>query len=185
MLRIVSVVRRRLRQQFLSDQWKIAEHWVSTILSYEIDARIVHAARRWNWRGRPQAAGEVPVGAMVVLDGAGDRDGASTRRSRGTIRRRTPRCWPCGRRARGSAITGWRRPRSTSTLEPCVMCAGALVAARVGTLVFGARDLRFGGVRSKFRHRGFGAAESSRGDCGGRAGGRVRELLQRFFAARR
>ncbi len=38
-----------------------------------------------------------------------------------------------------------------STLEPCVMCAGALVAARVGRLVFGARDLRFGGVRSKFR----------------------------------
>jgi tRNA(adenine34) deaminase len=38
-----------------------------------------------------------------------------------------------------------------ATLEPCVMCAGALVAARVGRLVFGARDLRFGGVRSKFR----------------------------------
>lgn len=38
-----------------------------------------------------------------------------------------------------------------STLEPCVMCAGAIVHARVGRLVFGARDLRFGGVRSKFR----------------------------------
>jgi tRNA(adenine34) deaminase len=38
-----------------------------------------------------------------------------------------------------------------STIEPCVMCAGALVAARVERLVFGARDLRFGGVRSKFR----------------------------------
>ena len=37
------------------------------------------------------------------------------------------------------------------TLEPCVMCAGALVMARVARLVFGARDLRFGGVRSKFR----------------------------------
>ena len=37
-----------------------------------------------------------------------------------------------------------------ATLEPCVMCAGALVAARVKRLVFGARDLRFGGVRSKF-----------------------------------
>src|SRR5207302_11024488 len=38
-----------------------------------------------------------------------------------------------------------------ATLEPCVMCAGALVAARTKRLVFGARDLRFGGVRSKFR----------------------------------
>ena len=37
------------------------------------------------------------------------------------------------------------------TLEPCPMCAGALVHARVSRLVFGARDLRFGGVRSKFR----------------------------------
>ena len=36
------------------------------------------------------------------------------------------------------------------TLEPCVMCAGALVTARIDRLVFGARDLRFGGVRSKF-----------------------------------
>ncbi len=37
------------------------------------------------------------------------------------------------------------------TLEPCVMCAGALVAARVKRLVFAARDIRFGAVRSKFR----------------------------------
>jgi tRNA(adenine34) deaminase len=37
------------------------------------------------------------------------------------------------------------------TLEPCAMCAGALVNARVKRLIFGARDLRFGGVRSKFR----------------------------------
>ena len=37
------------------------------------------------------------------------------------------------------------------TMEPCVMCAGALVNARVARLVFAARDLRFGGVRSKFR----------------------------------
>ncbi len=37
------------------------------------------------------------------------------------------------------------------TLEPCVMCAGALVHARIARLVFGGRDLRFGGVRSKFR----------------------------------
>ncbi len=36
------------------------------------------------------------------------------------------------------------------TLEPCVMCAGALVAARIRRLVFGSRDLRFGGIRSKF-----------------------------------
>jgi tRNA(adenine34) deaminase len=37
------------------------------------------------------------------------------------------------------------------TLEPCVMCAGAIVLARIERLVFAARDLRFGAVRSKFR----------------------------------
>jgi len=37
------------------------------------------------------------------------------------------------------------------TLEPCPMCAGALVAARVKRLIFGSRDLKAGGVRSKFR----------------------------------
>ena len=37
------------------------------------------------------------------------------------------------------------------TMEPCAMCAGALVTARIRRLVFGVRDLRFGAVRSKFR----------------------------------
>jgi tRNA(adenine34) deaminase len=72
-----------------------------------------------------------------------------------------------------------------TTLEPCIMCAGAIVHARVGRLVFGARDLRFGGVRSKFQladsellnHRvqvveGVLAAECQR-------------LLQEFFEERR
>lgn len=40
------------------------------------------------------------------------------------------------------------------TLEPCVMCAGALVAARIETLVFGTRDARFGGCRSIYRITG-------------------------------
>ena len=71
------------------------------------------------------------------------------------------------------------------TLEPCVMCAGALVAARVKRLVFGARDLRFGGVRSKFQiadslvlnHR----VEVTEGVLGAEA----TILLQRFFFANR
>ena len=50
-----------------------------------------------------------------------------------------------------SATIVWSGATLYATLEPCVMCAGALVAARISRLVFGARDLRFGGVRSKFR----------------------------------
>ena len=49
-------------------------------------------------------------------------------------------------------VRNYRLPGSTLyvTLEPCAMCAGALVNARVERLVFAARDLRFGAVRSKF-----------------------------------
>jgi tRNA(adenine34) deaminase len=56
-------------------------------------------------------------------------------------------------REAAGALKNYRLEAATmyATLEPCVMCAGALVAARVKRLVFGARDLRFGGVRSKFR----------------------------------
>ncbi len=56
-------------------------------------------------------------------------------------------------RAAAQRLGHWRMDDVTAyvTLEPCVMCAGALVAARLRRLVFGARDLRFGGVRSKFR----------------------------------
>ena len=70
-----------------------------------------------------------------------------------------------------------------TTLEPCAMCAGALVAARVERLVFGARDLRFGGVRSKFRIADSGVAESSRGDRGGRVGRGLRGVAARVFRA--
>ena len=81
----------------------------------------------------------------------------------------------------------YRLPGSTLyvTMEPCVMCAGAIVAARIERLVFAARDIRFGGVRSVFRmadsdlqnHRvrveeGLLAAEAA-------------ELLTKFFKARR
>ena len=53
----------------------------------------------------------------------------------------------------GRALGSWRLDDCTLyvTLEPCAMCAGALGAARIRRLVFGARDLRFGAVRSKFR----------------------------------
>ncbi len=131
-----------------------------------------------------QAAGEVPVGAVVVVDGAVMGTGRN-----GPIGRNDPTAHAemLALREACARIGNYRLEGATlyATLEPCVMCAGALVAARVGTLVFGARDLRFGGVRSKFRladsellnHRvevveGVLAAEATR-------------MLQEFFAARR
>jgi tRNA(adenine34) deaminase len=97
-----------------------------------------------------EAAGEVPVGAVVVV--AGEIVGCG-RNSAVGLNDPTAHAEMLALRAAASAIGNYRLERATvyATLEPCAMCAGALVAARVERLVFGARDLRFGGVRSKFR----------------------------------
>ena len=96
-----------------------------------------------------EANGEVPVGAVVVADGKVHGRGFNS-----PIRLADPTAHAeilALREASGS-LKNYRLETATlyATLEPCVMCAGALVAARVKRLVFGARDLRFGGVRSKF-----------------------------------
>ncbi len=99
---------------------------------------------------RSARAEEVPVGAVVVhhskVIGRGAnrqiRDDDPTAHAEIVALRDAAR-WLGSYRLRGTTLY--------STLEPCAMCAGALVAARVERLVFGSRDLRFGAVRSKFR----------------------------------
>ena len=95
-------------------------------------------------------SGEVPVGAVVVVSGAVIGRGRNAPVSTGDP---TAHAEILALREAARHAGNYRLEEATlyATLEPCVMCAGALVAARVGTLVFGARDLRFGGVRSKFR----------------------------------
>jgi len=97
-----------------------------------------------------EQAGEVPVGAIVVLG-----DTVLGRGFNSPIRLNDPTAHAeiLAIREAAAALGNYRLEGSTLyvTLEPCVMCAGALVAARITRLVFGSRDLRFGGVRSKFR----------------------------------
>jgi len=95
-------------------------------------------------------AGEVPVGAVVAIGGEVIGRG---RNSPVALHDPTAHAEMLALREAASAAANYRLEDATMycTLEPCVMCAGALVAARVKRLVFGARDLRFGGVRSKFR----------------------------------
>jgi len=100
--------------------------------------------------GQSAHLGEVPVGAVIVIDGA-----IAGRGSNAPIERADPTAHAEIRAIRQAAAQAgnYRLTGATlyCTLEPCVMCAGALVAARIGRLVFGARDLRFGGVRSKLQ----------------------------------
>ena len=95
-------------------------------------------------------AGEVPVGAVVVADSEILGRGAN---SPIALSDPTAHAEILALRQAGAAAGNYRLTGATlyCTLEPCVMCAGALVAARIERLVFGARDLRFGGVRSKFQ----------------------------------
>jgi tRNA(adenine34) deaminase len=130
------------------------------------------------------AAGEVPVGAVVVVQ-----DRVAGRGANSPIARNDPTAHAemLALREAAQAAGNYRLEDATLyvTLEPCVMCAGALIAARVKRLVFGSRDLRFGGVRSKFRiadsellnHRVEIVEGVLAADCVA--------LLQSFFAARR
>jgi tRNA(adenine34) deaminase len=93
---------------------------------------------------------EVPVGAVIVKDdeviGEGANQPVSTHDP-------TAHAEMQALRAAAETVGNYRLPGTTLyvTLEPCTMCAGALVVARISRLVFGTRDLRFGAVRSKFR----------------------------------
>jgi tRNA(adenine34) deaminase len=95
-------------------------------------------------------AGEVPVGAVVVVEGE-----VVGRGSNAPLAHIDPTAHAEILAIREAAlrVKNYRLPDATlyCTLEPCAMCAGALVAARIARVVFGARDLRFGGVRSKFQ----------------------------------
>lgn len=98
---------------------------------------------------RAEAAGEVPVGAVLTYQDRVIGEGWNA-----PIQRSDPTSHAEIEAIRNAALlTGnYRLPGTTlfCSLEPCVMCAGAILIARVERLVFAARDLRFGAVRSKF-----------------------------------
>lgn len=96
-----------------------------------------------------ESAGEVPVGAVLVCRGE---IVARAHNRPIALADPTAHAEMLLLRTAAAAAGNYRLEDATVyvTLEPCVMCAGALVNARVKRLVFGARDLRFGGVRSKF-----------------------------------
>lgn len=131
-----------------------------------------------------EEAGEAPVGAVVVMDGAIAGRGAN---SPIACNDPTAHAEILAIREAAQRIGNYRLLQATlySTLEPCVMCAGALVAARVKRLVFGARDLRFGGVRSKFQIADSDVLNHSIEIVEGVLAPECVELLKRFFEARR
>ncbi len=109
--------------------------------------------RRWMSRAleladRGAALGEVPVGALLVLDGKVIAEGWNRPIS---SRDPTAHAEIVVLRLAAEALGNYRLPGSTLyvTLEPCTMCVGALVHARVQRLVFGASEPKAGAVHSR------------------------------------
>ena len=130
------------------------------------------------------AAGEVPVGAVVVVDGLIVAKGQNRRE---TDSDPSAHAELVAVREAARARSGWRLSDATVyvTLEPCPMCAGSLVNARIKRLVYGCTDPKAGAVDTLFRigtdvrlnHR-FEVTSGVLAEAGA-------DVLKRFFAARR
>lgn len=134
---------------------------------------------------RCTASGDVPVGA-VVLDADGNVLGTGWNR-REAAADPTAHAEIVALRSAAESRRGWRLDGTTLvvTLEPCVMCAGAIVAARVDRLVFGAWDLRAGAVGSVWDLVRDRALLHRPEVLGGVLAAECAQLLTDFFAARR
>lgn len=129
-------------------------------------------------------AGEVPVGALVILGG---RQIAGARNEMIGTRDPTAHAEVSALRKAALRLQNYRLPECELfvTLEPCAMCAGALVHARIKRLVFGAREPRSGAVVSQFRLLESSAMNHKVQVVGGVLADACSQLLLDFFAGRR
>jgi tRNA(adenine34) deaminase len=131
-----------------------------------------------------ESHGDVPIGAVVAR-------GAELLAAAGNERelRRDPTAHAeiLAIRAAAEALGGWRLPGTTLyvTLEPCAMCAGAIVLARISEVVFGAKDPKAGAAGSVLDVLGEPALNHRPQVTGGVMKGECAALLREFFAARR
>src|SRR5271163_97842 len=133
---------------------------------------------------RAEAEGEVPVGAIAIADG--EIAGAGHNRPIG-LGDPTAHAEILALRAAASTLKTYRLTAVTLyvTLEPCVMCVGAMVNARIARLVYGARDEKAGALGSVYdigrdgllNHRIEVVSGIMEAECG--------ELLREFFRSRR
>ena len=143
------------------------------------------------------AAGEVPVGAVVVGAAGAAATAGAAGPSRAVIGRGYNR--PIGAadptahaeivalRDAAARTGNYRLPGATLyvTIEPCQMCAGALIHARIATLVYGAAEPKAGAVRSAMRTLDHPALNHRVDVVAGVLADECRALVQEFFASRR
>lgn len=126
---------------------------------------------------------EVPVGAIAVRDGEIIASAFNTREeSKCATHHAEILCIEAACRALG----GWRLPGVTLyvTMEPCVMCAGAIINARVERVVYGAKDHRFGAFGSALDVNSAGLNHKPE-VTGGVLGQRCADILSNYFKTKR
>jgi tRNA(adenine34) deaminase len=128
--------------------------------------------------------GDVPIGAVVVV---GDEVVARRHNEREASGDPTAHAEVLALRDAAGARQGWRLDDATLfvTLEPCAMCAGALVNARVARLVFGAADPKAGACGSLYNLGSDPRLNHEFAVTAGVCATESAELLAAFFAARR
>ena len=133
---------------------------------------------------KAENADEVPIGAVVIVEGRIVGTGWNNPIGSNDA---TAHAEIVALREAATTMGNYRLMNADlyCTLEPCPMCAGALVAARIRRLVFGARDLKAGGVRSKFQIADSPLLNHQVEVIEGVLGAECTELLRGFFANRR
>jgi len=127
---------------------------------------------------------DVPIGAVIVRDGAVI---ARAHNQRELLKDPTAHAEMIALTQASAALGGWRLTECAMfvTLEPCVMCAGALVLARMGRLVYGATDPKAGACVSLYRIPEDERLNHRIPVVGGVLAGECGELLKEFFRSRR
>lgn len=164
------------------------------------DNRFVYASRRSGgipvdtdsqWMARALALariaetqGEVPVGAVVTLDGDLLGEGWNCPIA---MRDPTAHAEVCALRAASSKLGNYRLLGTTLyvSLEPCLMCIGAMIHARIKRLVFGASDSKAGAAETVFNVLQFSGANHCIEVTGGIRASECAALLHSFFRGRR
>jgi tRNA(adenine34) deaminase len=128
--------------------------------------------------------GDVPIGAVILRDGEPLARAGNERELR---RDPTAHAEILAIRAAAEALGGWRLPGTTLyvTLEPCAMCAGAIVLARIPTVVIGAPDPKAGAAGSVLDVLAEPALNHRPEVVGGVREEECAALLREFFSARR
>jgi tRNA(adenine34) deaminase len=133
---------------------------------------------------RGGAAGEVPVGAVIVVAGR-----VIARAHNEPIARHdaTAHAEVLAIREAGQVMGNYRLPGSRLyvTAEPCVMCCGAIVGARIERVIYGAPDPKAGAVESLYRVLADGRLNHQPRVTRGVLAGECAEVLREFFSGRR